>query len=159
MKKALFCLAGCTLYFIFSCNKDKDLQFADPSNQVNFSSSIAGLPQSRANGAAWDASDSIGIYMFEHGQTLQSSNVLNGGTNRPYITNGNGNFSLKRGETLLFPEGKQVDFAAYYPFRPNGDIQLPLDISKQDNQASIDFMRASNIQGSASGTGAVNLKF
>ena len=159
MKKALFCLAGCALYFISSCRQENDLQLIDTSNQVNFSSSIAGLPQSRANGVAWDAADSIGIFMFQHEAPLNNSNILPQGTNRPYITNGNGNFTLKRGENLLFPEGKSVDFIAYYPYQPNAGVLLNLDISNQEKQTALDFMYAANTQGRTAGSGPVNLIF
>ena len=159
MKKALFFRVGCALYFISSCREEDNLQLDGTNNQVNFSSSIAGLPQSRANGAQWDASDSIGVFMFEHGAPLSGNSLLVDGSNRPYMTSGNGNFSLKRGADLLFPEGKQVDFAAYYPYQPAGATQLALDITNQDNQPALDFMRASNTNGQTAGQGPVALRF
>lgn len=159
MKKTLFFLVGYSLILLSSCRKENDLQLQDTVNQVNFSTSIAGLPQSRANGAAWDASDSIGIFMFQHGAVLSPNSLLSGGDNRPYITIGNGNFSLKRGDELLFPVEEQVDFAAYYPYQPGAGTQISLTIQEQDNQPALDFMQARNTAGRSAGQGPVSLRF
>lgn len=160
MRKNWLYLLGCVALMFSSCRKETDLISKNTSNQVYFSSKIAGLPQTRAQGTQWSADDAIGIFMFQNGVALDGSSIVNNGFNQPYKTNGNGNFSPQNQQaSLQFPIGSKVSFVAYYPYQESSKLTPLLDITNQENQPKLDFMYAKNTSGLTSGQGAVALTF
>ncbi|MGJ1447388.1 DNA/RNA non-specific endonuclease [Sphingobacterium spiritivorum] len=160
MRKNWLYLLGCAVLMFSSCRKETDLNSKGTSNQVYFSSKIAGLPQTRAQGTQWSANDAIGIFMFQNGVPLSGTSVVNNGFNKPYSTNGNGNFSpLDAQSSLEFPTGSKVSFVAYYPYQSNSTLTPTLNIANQENQPLLDFMIARNTTGLSAGQGPVALTF
>jgi len=160
MRKNWLYLLGCVALMFSSCRKETDLISKNTSNQVYFSSKIAGLPQTRAQGTQWSTNDEIGIFMFQNGVVLDETTIVNNGFNQPYTTNGNGNFSPQNPEASLeFPKGSKVSFVGYYPYQKNGTLTPSLDISNQEDQPKLDFMVARNLTGLTSGQGPVALTF
>lgn len=160
MRKNWLYVLGCVALMFSSCRKETDLISKYTSNQVYFSSKIAGLPQTRVQGTQWSAHDAIGIFMFQHGMALNEASIVNNGFNQPYTTPGNGNFSPQNAQASLeFPRGSKVSFVAYYPYQEHGTLAPSLDITNQENQAQLDFMVARNTTGLTSGQGPVALSF
>lgn len=160
MMKRWGCLVLVTALLLSSCRKENFFISKNTDNQAVFSSVIAGLPQTRAQGTQWGANDSIGIFMYQNGTSLNASTIVNDGFNRPYITNGNGNFSSKNAdESLIYPADAPVDFVAYYPFQRRGELSPLIDVSNQDDQPVLDFMVARNTAGATVGQGPVSLSF
>lgn len=111
----------------------------------------------------WLASDSIGLFMVNAGQRLESNSIYVGGYNLCYKSN-NGTEELlpaANNQTLNFPShGEAVDILAYYPYKGAiQDYRYPIDVSKQANQNKIDLRYSANGKSKTYGDSAVNLVF
>ena len=127
-----------------SCTHRDDLDI--PSKQrtaVQFSSNIVTHNINlKAAGSTWNASDKIGIYMYEENDI----NVVEEMENIPYTTNSGGttgNFEPKN-TVIYFPDnGDKVRFMAYYPYQDDissTDNLFKVDVSDQSVQENIDLL-------------------
>ena len=152
MKKCKFLIVAMMLItsaaVIVSCNRDKEpVSPSDGRVEVQFSPNIilmSGL--TKASGSTWDASDAIGIYMFEE----NSTNVVESRENIEYVTEEGGKTgSFKAANTIIyFPDnGNKVRFMAYYPYlgsvTTSGDV-YPVDVTNQSSQNKIDLLYSFN---------------
>lgn len=152
MKKSLFYVVSLLCFVFSACVKENAWSQGEAKNKIYFSSSIAGLPQTRVNGNQWGVNDEIGIFMGKHGVALTAETVLEKGFNAPYLTPGNGNFTAKNvQEALAFPKGQTVDFVAYYPYNSTHTLTPKMDVAEQKNQDVLDFMVAQNKSGLSKG--------
>ncbi|PVH24073.1 endonuclease [Sphingobacterium corticibacter] len=130
-----------SVLFFSSCKKESNVLQGQQDETIYFSSEISGLPRTRAQGTQWDAQDSIGIFMYRKGATLDGSSIVNEGFNKAYQTNGNGNFVAKQAaDRLIMPSGTEVDFLAYYPYRRLNNVAPLVDIADQSKPEALDFM-------------------
>ena len=162
MKRGWLCMLGGLVLSLYSCSKEYEAVSNNGNTEkgVYFSSSIAGGYNTKAQGTQWSQNDSIGIFMFKNGSTLNESSIINNGFNKSFITSGNGNFSPKKAtDRLEFTTGVKADFVAYYPYRNTSGLTLNLDVSDQKDQQFLDFMYAKNSTGSEAGQGPVKLAF
>lgn len=152
-KNSLFLFVFVMLSFLQSCRKNNEA-VVDMQQDVYFSSSITGLPQTKAVGMQWEVDDRISVYMYKSGSGLNENSLVEGGANVAYKTNGNGNFSpLDPANKLQYPMGINVDFTAFYPFQDVHAFKPVLDIVSQEKQSAIDYMYAqvSDISGLVNG--------
>jgi endonuclease G len=161
IKKGWLCMLGGVVLSMYSCSKEYEAVSNDNTEKsVYFSSSIAGGYNTKAQGTQWSQNDTIGIFMYKNGSTLNESTVINNGFNKSFITSGNGNFSPKKAsDRLEFTAGVKADFIAYYPYRSANGLTLNLDVSDQKDQQLLDFMYSKNASGSEAGQGPVKLAF
>lgn len=158
MKKSLYYLLSLLFLVFLACSKESTWSFNKDDNQIYFSSTISGLPQTRVQGTLWSTNDEIGIFMIKHGVPFTTESILENGFNKSYLTAGNGNFSPKNTQdALLFPKGESVDFVAYYPYQQGQSLKPKVDVTNQSNQSNLDFMVAQNNSGLSQGL--VNLSF
>jgi hypothetical protein len=135
---------------------------------VRFSSDNSGIPTRTGSGDnAWMAGDSIGIYMMSEPENNLANSIAD---NRAYrvTTSDNGDIAFTAGssQTIFYPFDGNVNFVAYYPYKPTGgkpgnisNYVYPVDVSRQQNLALIDVLYGANETPQAYGSEAVNLKF
>lgn len=110
------------------------------SSEVTFTSAIS----TRATGTSWDASDQIGVFMYETASTtiydIDSENVL-------YSTSGGESATFTSVDPLIFPKYAYVDYIAYHPYTTNySDNIITLNTADQSSETKVkaqDFMVAS----------------
>ena len=127
-----------------SCNQNVDgLDNSNPNikKEVYFTSNITKveLPSTRMSGITWDASDSIGIFMFKKTTTT----VVEGKSNIKYTTASGGETGafLPANEIIFFPDnGDEVRFMSYYPYTSGVSTTYNVDVSDQTNQPAIDLL-------------------
>lgn len=169
-----------TVGLLAGCSND-DPTLADNGERVplRIAASIDAHAEgiTRAVNTAWESEDKIGVFITERNSTTklykdtngtEGQNLLytfNDGTN--YETNGN-TYRLFSPAKKIFLSSDPVDVYGYYPYRAqdsNGDdiddlppTTIPIDVSSQTKQESIDFMRAktSNV---SNGNATIDLKF
>lgn len=148
-----------TAFFSFiivaSCEK-KDLHpLREQSAAIQFTSSITNEIITRASGSAWDAGDSIGIFV----NSAANNSPISG--NKKYTTNnGDGNFTSAG--SLTYPnDGSSVNFIAYYPYSSNVSNNIyKVDVSSQANLSALDLLYANNATNFSSASSAIpNLEF
>jgi len=128
-----------TILATISCVKEN--RFEISSEEVKFRSNITTADQTaKATDNAWNAKDSIGIYMFKK----SSFNIADGGENIPYVARIGGtdvSFAAKD-QAIYFPDnGSEVRFMSYFPY--NSEIVpniYKVDVSDQSNQSAIDLL-------------------
>ncbi len=148
------------LLSLFACSQEENQQIKTAS-AIQFTSEVEGIALTRANGAAWSANDSIGVYMKKNGEVLSGSSSIEGATNILYSTvNGDGNFSPV-GNGIYFPQDESsVDFIAYYPQRTLTDLYAyPVDVTNQNDLEAIDLLYSNNLTGISDRSNALNLAF
>lgn len=106
----------------------------------------------------WGTNDHIGVTMLS---SDLPSNVVNGYTNRDYVTRGDGEFaSNPENSKMYYPvNGSNVTFKAYYPY--NSSItypDYPVNVSGQANIANLDLMTAEHKNADASTVNSKNKK-
>ncbi|MBV2226918.1 MAG: DNA/RNA non-specific endonuclease [Sphingobacterium mizutaii] len=159
MIKRLFFVLAVALLFLGSCRKDFSNIQVKQEQSVLFTSKITGQVQTRMSGTQWDEKDSISIFMYQ-GEALKAGNVIPVGFNKQFITQRNGNFSPKTSaDAIDFPKDKQVKFVAFYPFQRRSDLQRELNISNQQQQATIDYMIGHSANAMGYQQGPVQLNF
>lgn len=169
-----------TVVLLAGCSND-DPTLADNSEYVplRIAASIDAPTEgiTRAVNTAWEREDKIGVFITERNSTTklykdtydtEGQNLLytfNDGTN--YETYGN-TYRLFSPAKKIFLSSDPVDVYGYYPYRAqdsNGDevddlppTAIPIDVSNQTRQESIDFMRAktSNV---SNGNATIDLMF
>lgn len=137
-------------FFVFlftSCEKRE----ADPveinNPTLQFTSEITG-DATRATNTSWDTGDRIGIFMKSTGTTLAAPNIVDGVSNREYVTPAGNLFTpASESQAIRFPQnGAGVDFIAYYPYTGNlSGLTRNVDVSDQSNPAEIDLLYSDNI--------------
>ena len=139
--------------FIFShtsCQTEVEGEDHKSKNAATFTSTIHNFiiefANTRAAGNSWHQQDSIGIYAIESNQSLSHESIYNNYNNIKHVTQTAGEeviFSTEENE-IIFPILEQpLDFIAYYPYTPNiTGFTLPIDISIQEPQSSINVMYA-----------------
>ncbi|MDF2516530.1 MAG: hypothetical protein K0R59_1826 [Sphingobacterium sp.] len=140
------------LLILNSCKKNESRL---EQTALQFAASIVGQINTDATGISWDKGDQIGIYMVKSGQQLTSASIVNAVNNHVFTING----SLFQSKSPIFLPNEQVDFIAYYPYRPIIDFQYPVDLSDQTKQSALDFMYASNAKNIAKTNSTVPLNF
>jgi formylglycine-generating enzyme required for sulfatase activity len=105
------------------------------------------------DGNFWLTTDEVGIFMYTSGETLSAASVSNGADNRRYRPQASAASSAlnpaSADQTIYFPAGGTVDFAAYYPWKASGTgagkidgYVYPIDLSDQSDPAAIDLLYA-----------------
>ncbi|MCE5205280.1 MAG: fimbrillin family protein [Porphyromonadaceae bacterium] len=114
------------------------------SKSIKLTAEIEGV-RTRASGSTWEKNDGIGVYMKKAGEPLNAALLEK---NIHYFYNDSGYFKSKNVEqTIYFPfNGSNVDFIGYYPYRADiSGFTVPVDLSMQSNQATIDLMYSNNM--------------
>lgn len=129
------------------CKESFDQGVTQLPSYISFGSSVDGDDILRATGAAFDIDDRIGIFGYDAGTETTAADIRN----REFVTGGNGYFSPV-GRRIEYPEGdRKFDFFAYYPYREFTGLDVPLDLTKQE-----DFMYSDNLRNVAKATPAEN---
>ena len=118
-----------------------------------------------SDGSEWEAGDPVGIYMIEAiPGTLSTPNVLT--NNKRYLASAGklATFSPFDGISIYYPnDGRAVKFVAYHPYSAAliADFKLPIDLTNQNYQSTIDVLYApvTTASYSNSATTAVPLTF
>ena len=147
MKKNLFFKVSMLLSLAavtVSCDCDKGTHILSRDrNEVKFSSNINMVNnRTKVSGSTWDASDAIGVYMYEEA----SFNIVENRKNIQYVTNlggEKGNFEAA-GTIIYFPDnGNKVRFMSYYPYQADlsvDDDVYEVDVVDQSSQSAIDLL-------------------
>jgi hypothetical protein len=151
MTKKNFIGVGTGLYLLLSISLlagcDDGTGITDESDgrvPLQVSSNIAMRQQGpRAADNQWTQNDGIGIYMMPAGE----GTILEETGNRHYKATGSGENTeftpAGDGQAIYFPvNGEEVDFSAYYPYKPLQDDIYTIDLSDQVDQETIDLMTA-----------------
>ncbi|MCA5004765.1 fimbrillin family protein [Sphingobacterium bovistauri] len=149
MKTQLLTILAVSTITLSSCYKNES---PEPELQaINFNGKINNLQATINTGTpntTWANNDEIGLFMVNRG----TSGVTEGYSNRRFTYTA-GQFAAVSGQEMYYPvSDSKVDFIAYYPFFPGGDINLPLmiNVSNQSNPSSLDLLYAKSTN---SGTG------
>ena len=132
-----------------------------------------------SGGDTWLSTDRIGIIMAEAGSRIggNDSGVLPGGDNAPYAPAGISTDARGRSTAtfapadpgagpMYYPATGRVDFYAYYPYAPKGDVvgqldenyNFKIDLSDQSDPAAIDVLCA-QVEGVTRSAAPVHLPF
>ncbi len=131
-----------------------------------------------SGGDQWLATDRIGIIMARAGGSLtEGSGVLPGGDNAPYAPAGISTDDADRSTAtfapadpgagpMYYPATGLVDFYAYYPYTPKGDVvgqldenyNFKIDLTDQSDPAAIDVLCA-QVEGVTRSAAPVHLPF
>lgn len=149
-----FLLNSVLLTTLFAaCNKDEQLSLSGDQTAVSISAGFgaSGTVDTRAADAAWASNDRIGITMLEYPIPAQTDGappvgVINGYSNREYVTGGDGKFSPYPSDKIMYypVNGDKVTFKAYYPYSSTlpANFVKPVDVASQNDLAAIDLMTA-----------------
>ena len=175
MKKKTFHAAAIAALFAIllpGCIKDpkgSDQPVAGIGKPVKFRTTILAT---RAYNNLWEQGDRIGVYMLPATASALAGTVRSqtgplaenklythetGGENESVVFAG-----IDEENTIRWPNGEgNVDFIAYYPWRPSGeitDLVYPVDLSDQSVQQEIDLMYSSNVKGVSEGNPALRFE-
>ncbi len=133
-----------------ACNNDDEREDGTARTPLNI---VAGISMqtkgiTRAVETAWEAGDQIGVYVTNHNTTT----IYGGASNRQYTFNDGTNYEtngniyrlfVSNGAKLFLPT-TYVDVYGYYPYIAEVDdpTEIPINVSDQSDQSSIDLMRA-----------------
>lgn len=139
MKKIiLLCVAVATMFA--SCQKSQEqTSEVSGSAEVTFTLGVS----TRANDMGWEENQEykIGVFMYESG----GSGIY--AKNRLYATSDVTSGIFSSDDPLIYPEGSDVDFIAYYPYSDGvaGSVAIvsTVDQSSQEKIDALDFMVAS----------------
>ncbi len=158
-----------TMALALTACSDDERQNADngeatPLNiAANISMQAEGI--TRAAETHWDEGDQIGVYITTHNTTTifseEAKNLLytfNDGTN--YETNGS-IYRLFSPERRFYLTESSVDVYGYYPYSAGVENPeaIPVTLSDQSSQESIDLMRAANKIGVNNSNAVIRLLF
>lgn len=135
------------LFFFVSCEKKDELPTESRNAPLQFTSEITGN-ESRMVNTLWEAGDRIGIFMKSTGEALSVSSIVDGVSNREYVTPAGHIFSpASESQAIRFPQnGSGVDFIAYYPYTDNlNGLKYSVDVSNQNDPAKIDLLYSENV--------------
>lgn len=135
--------------FFASCEKKEDVPAGHDNPPIQFAAEITGSA-TRMTNASWEAGDRIGIFMKAAGEALSASSIIDGMSNREYVTQaGNIFVPVSESQAIRFPQnGAGVDFIAYYPYTGNlSGFMYDVDVSDQSNPAKIDLLYSENMAG------------
>ena len=112
------------------------------TDALSFNSEYAGNTSS----LTWAQNSKIGIFEKKSGQTLSESSIVDGLSNIPYQTIGNGIFTHTT-RPLTYPQdGSAVDFIAYAPFSDTlRSYQISVDVSQQTGNPWLNLLASNNI--------------
>lgn len=140
-----YLVSGLLLMFMAAgCAKDDTAIVSNEKGAVIISGGVGNMPieaMSRAADAAWAAGDHVGITMHAAADMA----VVNGYSNRDYVTDGSGSFlSNPESQKMYYPiNGSTVTFRAYYPYKGLTDYATyPVNVSGQADIADLDLMTA-----------------
>ncbi|MDR0973064.1 MAG: fimbrillin family protein [Prevotellaceae bacterium] len=131
------------IVFASACTQEDDFvnTTTDETAEIPVPFTTAVAAETRAEGTAWNANDSIGIYMMDASASSCSAAIDH---NIQYNISGSGaNVTLYPPyETIFFPsDGSAVKFVAYYPYNEHAtETEVPVNVADQSNQAKIDVM-------------------
>ena len=152
-QKSKIYLLGClTILLIYACSNADGPLGESTTNKISFVSTIDnnnfGGINTKAINSSWEAQDKIGVFMYQDGQQLQESAIINGVSNYPFTTTGNGIFNTQDGKEVFFPKDvEKVNFIAYYPYSNEiNNLERAIDVSEQSNPAKINLMYSNNLK-------------
>lgn len=144
-------LAACSME-TYEFDKDSE----EDKLQVKLTSRIV----TRVTNNGWDDGDEIGVCMFQSGEQLSATSLINNSLNRKYLASSSGSLSPATAlDCLYYPETGAVDFIAYYPFSNVEGYQLSLDVSDQRFPEEIDLLYSANLTGVTPSADSQNLVF
>lgn len=153
-------LAACAMIFPGCSNGNAD--DAGSRTAANFATKI----ETRAAEQTWEGGEQIGIFMIESGQTLSVGSIAEEADNREYTASAGLVSTLtavSKADRIYFPRnGDQVDFVAYHPFLPSGDIadySITADVSDQSVALSTDLLYSDNAKGASKSSPHVEMTF
>lgn len=145
-----------SLLFLISCRKDQPINVSNRT--IQFTSSIAGEIQTRANGTVWTTGDQIGVYMQESNSILSTTTVLNSFFNKKFTIGTNGVFTAD--QALVFPSNvSSVGFTAYYPKKDLQGFDYQVDLTDQTNQEFLDLMLSNKTTQVSTSSNVIPLTF
>ncbi len=161
MKKRFYLLLlSLPLLLTVGCSNEDEASLGD-RQPVTFSGTVAEgtALQTKMAGSSWEAGDAIGIYMKKAGEALSSAPEQN----RKYTTqDGGDSFAPESGkDPIYYPQGGNVDFIAYYPYKEGMEATnlYSVDVSDQSNLGAIDLLYSNDAAGIAKSKRPVSLTF
>ena len=138
---------------------------SDNENDLNENRTVlsitAGIATTRSASSQWKNGDNIGLILFDNATT----NVYDGKTNFRYIATEGSNIFNADGEAnkaYLPSGGKQADLVAYYPYSDKvslSNLNVPLNVSSQDNLSAIDLMASEKVSGLSASNNTASVTF
>ncbi len=108
-------------------------------------------PTTRVSGSSWDEEDQIGVFGKESNLSLDEG-LLDNLNNQLFSTVGNGVFTTS--DVIYYPEGKEIDLIAYYPYQKGIlDFKYKINIQDQRFLSDIDLLYADNVKGISNQSG------
>ncbi|WP_044266060.1 fimbrillin family protein [Bacteroides timonensis] len=121
---------------------------------VEFRASV-GVTETRAIDQTWSATDAIGIFMVETGESLLPANISEEAENIRYVADATSTGTFKPdGATIYYPmDDSEVDFYAYCPQgsvtqeETTTNYLYAINVGTQSNQEALDLLYSSNVKG------------
>jgi hypothetical protein len=163
MRTKIFLMAAIVAATVMtSCgNNEDEMNNGADRVAVKFQSTGVDVAQTRVTGNAWNAGDSIGIYMVDHSTT----DIAEGAENIQYKANagGTGQIGFTAASTVIYyPVPGSVDFIAYHPYQStltNWIYKVDVSSGKQASQTGIDLLWGKAGTGYTKTTSSVNIPF
>lgn len=135
-------------------------EFDEDSEEDKLQVKLTSRIVTRVTNNGWDDGDEIGVCMFQSGEQLSATSLINNSLNRKYLASSSGSLSPATAlDCLYYPETGAVDFIAYYPFSNVEGYQLSLDVSDQRFPEEIDLLYSANLTGVTPSADSQNLIF
>lgn len=156
MKKYLF-LSLAALLFAACSNDSENVDDALVPLHITGTLGVETHTGTRAYDTSWETGDAIGVYATATGTTTAIASTYNG-SNTQYTLSGSAGDTYNTSTTsytyisfsamtpvYLPSDGSAIDVYAYYPYSSSATTPtaVPVDVSTQTTQNSIDLMRAS----------------
>lgn len=157
MKWKLFMLMM-TGFLLLTC-EGEEINPARVRKGIRLTAEIEGV-KTRLSGSVWEKGDAIGIYMKKAGTTLDASALASNVAHR-YNDSTHTFMPGNPADSLFFPfSGSNVDLIGYYPYRKDlTNYTLPVNLTVQSDQESLDLMYSDNATGRNMGNAEVKLTF
>ena len=134
---------------LLSLNGCQETQFERENNNASSSSIEVALTcqiLSRVAENTWETNDNIGVFMFHTGTGLSDETIINNAANMKYTYTEENKFQpATDNDRMYYPAKEAVDFIAYYPYKAVENYNVNIDLTGQQNPATIDLLYSNNL--------------